>query len=262
MLESENSMNELAIIKGVSCYEKNGTVFLKLEDVARGLGFVRTAESGNEVVRWERVDGYLKDLGVPTCGHDGYIPENVFYRLAMKAKNETAEKFQALVADEIIPSIRRTGGYVANDELFIQTYLPFADENTKALFRTTLHTISEQNKLIQRQRDKIQQDKPLVQFAEHVSESVNSIDIGTFSKLLYDENIKIGRNRLFAWMKKNGYLMRDTKPYQKYVDAGYFKVIEQAFKTPYGNKMVDTKTLVTGKGQIYFTEKLRKEFKK
>ena len=166
------------------------------------------------------------------------------------------------VTSEVLPSIRRTGGYVANDELFIQTYLPFADESTKSLFRTTLHTIGEQNKLIQQQRDKIQQDKPLVQFAEHVSESVNSIDIGTFSKLLYDENIKIGRNRLFAWMKKNGYLMRDTKPYQKYVDAGYFKVIEQAFKTPYGNKMVDTKTLVTGKGQIYFTEKLRKEFKK
>lgn len=190
------------------------------------------------------------------------INESGLYSLVLSSKLPTAKKFQRWVTSEVLPSIRRTGGYVANDELFIQTYLPFADESTKSLFRTTLHTIGEQNKLIQQQRDKIQQDKPLVQFAEHVSESVNSIDIGTFSKLLYDENIKIGRNRLFAWMKKNGYLMRDTKPYQKYVDAGYFKVIEQAFKTPYGNKMVDTKTLVTGKGQIYFTEKLRKEFKK
>ncbi len=99
------------LISGVSCYEQDGTAYLRLEDVARGLGFTRTAASGNEVIRWERVDGYLRELGVPTCGHGDFIPENVFYRLAMKAKNETAEKFQALVADEIIPSIRKTGGY-------------------------------------------------------------------------------------------------------------------------------------------------------
>ena len=99
------------LISGVSCYEQDGTAYLRLEDVARGLGFTRTAASGNEVIRWERVDGYLREIGVPTCGHGDFIPENVFYRLAMKAKNETAEKFQALVADEIIPAIRKTGSY-------------------------------------------------------------------------------------------------------------------------------------------------------
>lgn len=100
------------LISGVSCYEQDGTAYLRLEDVARGLGFTRTAASGNEVVMWSRVDGYLSDLGVHTCAHDGFIPENIFYRLAMKAKNETAERFQALVADEIIPSIRKTGSYM------------------------------------------------------------------------------------------------------------------------------------------------------
>lgn len=102
------------LISGVSCYEQDGTAYLKLDDVARGLGFTQTAKSGNEVIRWERVTKYLAELGIPTSG-DGfppaYIPENIFYRLAMKAKNETAEKFQALVADEIIPSIRKTGSY-------------------------------------------------------------------------------------------------------------------------------------------------------
>lgn len=257
-------MNELQVIKGISCYEENGTVFLKLEDVAWGLGFTKAeTKNGKEYasVRWDRVQKYLEEMGFDRLwSKDDFIPENVFYRLAMKAKNETAEKFQALVADEIIPSIRRTGGYVANDELFIQTYLPFADENTKTLFRTTLHTISEQNKLIQQQQNKIEQDKPLVEFAEHVSQSVDSINMATFAKLLHDENIKIGRNRLFAWMKKNKYLMRDTRPYQKYVDAGYFDLVERPFETPYGNKHVYTQTLVTGKGQIYFTERLRKEF--
>ncbi|RKJ61847.1 hypothetical protein D7Y09_15025 [bacterium 1XD42-1] len=84
-----------------------------MDTVARGLGFTRIADSGNEVVRWERVEKYLSEIGaVPTCGHDGFIPENVFYRLAMKAKNDTAERFQAFIADEVIPSIRKHGAYM------------------------------------------------------------------------------------------------------------------------------------------------------
>ena len=259
-------MNDLTIFESpefgsIRTVEMDGEPWLVGKDVAQALGYTDTDQA---------LRRHVDDEDKLTRNFDGsgqnrsmtIINESGLYSLVLSSKLPTAKKFQRWVTSEVLPSIRRTGGYVANDELFIQTYLPFADESTKSLFRTTLHTIGEQNKLIQQQRDKIQQDKPLVQFAEHVSESVNSIDIGTFSKLLYDKNIKIGRNLLFAWMKKNGYLMRDTKPYQKYVDAGYFKVIEQAFKTPYGNKMVDTKTLVTGKGQIYFTEKLRKEFKK
>lgn len=126
----DSSHNEIKVpmntknICGVDCYEQNGVAYLRLENVARGLGFTRIAASGNEVVRWERVEQYLRDIGflqeaaktvVPTCGHDDFIPENIFYRLAMKAKNETAEKFQALVADEIIPSIRKNGIYATDN---------------------------------------------------------------------------------------------------------------------------------------------------
>ena len=91
-------MNEIMNISGIECYEKDGVAYLKLETVARGLGFTRTAASGNEVVRWETVRKYLAELGVPTSWHGDsqpvgkeglpdFIPENVFYRLAMKAKN-------------------------------------------------------------------------------------------------------------------------------------------------------------------------------
>ena len=122
--------SSLVCISGVRGYEEGGVAYLHIEDSARGLGFTRTAESGNEVVRWERVDGYLSDLKfVPTRGHDGnphdyYIPENIFYRLCMKAKNDVAEAFQAKVADEIIPSIRKTGSYGVTqisrkDQLFL-----------------------------------------------------------------------------------------------------------------------------------------------
>lgn len=88
--------------------------------MARGLGFTTTQNiSGKEYtnVRWNRVDEYLNDIGFATSGkRPEFIPENVFYRLAMKAKNEVAEKFQAKVADEIIPSIRKHGGYIAGQE--------------------------------------------------------------------------------------------------------------------------------------------------
>ena len=108
-------MNEIMNINGMECYEQDGTAYLKLETVARGLGFTTTQNVGGTEyinVRWKRVEEYLEEIGFATSGkRPDFIPENIFYRLAMKAKNETAEKFQALVADEIIPSIRKTGGY-------------------------------------------------------------------------------------------------------------------------------------------------------
>lgn len=113
-------MNEVSImnIGGVACYEKDGTAYLKLENVARGLGFTEIAASGNVCIRWRTVRKYLSELGIATsCDGEKlpeFIPENVFYRLAMKAKNETAERFQAKVADEIIPSIRKHGIYATN----------------------------------------------------------------------------------------------------------------------------------------------------
>ena len=106
---------ELSIvnISGVDCYEKDGVAWLNLEAVARGLGFTQT-KGGVDYVRWETINKYLSELGFSQlAGKTDYIPENIFYRLAMKAKNETAEKFQALVADEIIPAIRKTGSYTA-----------------------------------------------------------------------------------------------------------------------------------------------------
>lgn len=111
-------MNELITIHGVRGYiDECGVAQLNLDDVSRGLGFTQIATSGNESIRWERVRGYLESLRfIPTSGDEFlpmFIPENIFYRLAMKAKNETAEAFQAKVADEILPAIRKTGTYSA-----------------------------------------------------------------------------------------------------------------------------------------------------
>lgn len=106
---------------------------------------------------------------------------------------------------------------------------------------------------------KIEEDKPYTDFAKHVTESSDTVDVGEFAKLVKKENIKIGRNRLFEWLRNKGYLMQNNNPYQKYIELGYFKVVEVTKNTAYGSSIY-IKTLITGKGQVYLVEKLRKEF--
>lgn len=121
MKTNESPSNSISIkrIEGVDCYESNGVAYLSLEAAARGLGFTTVATSGNDAIRWTRVRKYLEDLKAIPKGADlpEYIPENIFYRLAMKAKNPVAEAFQAKVADEIIPAIRKTGKYEVQPEV-------------------------------------------------------------------------------------------------------------------------------------------------
>lgn len=125
------------LISGVSCYEQDGTAYLKLDDVARGLGLTQT-KNGIEYIRWDRVEQYLSDFGFPhKWGKDDYIPENVFYRLAMKASNPVAEKFQALVADEIIPAVRKYGGYAT----------PKLSKEMQALFLLDQRTVQQDARL-------------------------------------------------------------------------------------------------------------------
>ena len=108
--------------------------------------------------------------------------------------------------------------------------------------------------------DKIEEDKPLVQFANTVSQSKDSITIAQFAKLIKDEKINLGRNKLFAWLRDNKYLRANNEPYQKYIDNNVFTTIEHTYDTPYGIKLIN-QTLITPHGQIYLTEKLRNIFK-
>lgn len=111
-------MNEIMNIQGIPCYEKDGVAYLNLETVARGLGFVKVDKKDG--VEYERVNKQfmrtqLHLFGILNSENEplpDYIPENIFYRLAMKARNETAEKFQTLIADEVVPAIRKHGGYL------------------------------------------------------------------------------------------------------------------------------------------------------
>ena len=121
-------------------------------DVAKSLGY---AKPNNAILTHCRAT--LKQ-GIPISGkiqEVNFVPEGDMYRLIMKSKLPSAEKFESWVMDEVLPTIRKTGGYVNDDTLFIETYLPFADDNTKLLFSTTLQTVRQQNKLIKKQEEEI-----------------------------------------------------------------------------------------------------------
>ena len=243
-------MNDIMNINGIECFEKDGIAYLKLEAVARGLGFTQTAKSGNEVVRWERVHKYLEELSVPTCGDDGFIPENVFYRLAMKAKNEAAEHFQAKIADEVIPSIRKHGGYLTPDKLEEVLLKP----DTLIQLAQNLKAEQEKRKALE---VKMEEQKPKVLFAESVEAAKTSILIGELAKLLKQNGINIGQNRLFEWLRNNGYLIKRqgsdyNMPTQRAMEMGLFEIKETTITHSDGHIHVSKTPKVTGKGQVYF----------
>lgn len=243
-------MNDIMNINGIECFEKNGVAYLKLETVARGLGFTQTAKSGNEVVRWERVHKYLEELSVPTCGDDGFIPENIFYRLAMKAKNEAAEHFQAKIADEVIPSIRKHGAYMTPETLEAAILNP----DTMIKLCTALKDEQEKRKALEQQ---IESQKPAVLFTGAVETSKTSILIGELAKMLKQNGINIGQNRLFEWMRENGYLIKRkgtdyNMPTQRSMEMGLFEIKETAINNPDGSIKISKTPKVTGKGQVYF----------
>ena len=237
------------LISGVSCYEQDGTAYLKLEDVARGLGFT-DSKNGVEYVRWARVDKYLAEFGFATCGErPEFIPENVFYRLAMKASNPVAEKFQALVADEIIPSIRKTGGYIAGQESMSDSELM-----AKALLVA--------KRQIDAKTAQIEEMTPKAVFADAVAASKTSILIGELAKILRQNGVEdMGQKRLFEWMRNNGFLIRRkatdrNMPTQRAIEQGLMEVKETTICHSDGHTSISKTPKVTGKGQVYFVNRL------
>lgn len=180
------------------------------------------------------------------------INESGLYSLVLSSKMLTAKKFKRWVTSEVLPTIRKTGGYVANEDVFVETYLPFADEPIKQLFRIQCRVINQLN-------ERIRKDEPKVKFADHVSDSTNLIDVNKMAKLCADHGIRIGRNRLFAWMRARGILMGGNIPYQEYIDNGYFRVKESVYETN-GQTKTYQQTFVTGKGQQYILSRLIREY--
>ena len=254
-------MNNLEIIKikNVRGYlDENGVAQLNTEDVARGLGFTFVATSGNEVIRWNRVRQYLIEFGFPTCGENEkiqeYIPENIFYKLCFKAKNEIARKFQDIVTDEILPAIRQTGGYIAGEENMNEDELILKAMN---VLNAKVEKLRQENKQLE---GTIEKQKPKVLFADSVETSKTSILVGELAKILKQNGHEIGQNRLFQWLRDNDYLISRkgtdyNMPTQKAMNLGLFQIKETSITHSDGHVSVSKTTKVTGKGQIYFVNK-------
>ena len=242
-------MNEIMNIQGIPCYEKDGVAYLNLETVARGLGFTKKADSGNEVVNWTRVRGYLTDLGVEQkCTTGDYIPENIFYRLAMKAKNETAERFQAMIADEVVPAIRKTGGYIAGeaqmtDEELLARALTMASEKLKQR-DARIAELAVQNSELTVQKQ-IMQPK-----ADCFDELVDRNLLTNFRETA--KEMKIKEKAFVGFLLGHKYVYRDKRgklvPYAE-KNNGLFELKECVNeKTGWGG----TQTLITPKGRETF----------
>lgn len=239
--------SELLNVNGIECYEKDGTVYLKLEAVARGLGFTQTAKSGNEVVRWERVRKYLDEMGVPTCGDDDFIPENIFYRLAMKAKNEVAEAFQAKVADEVIPSIRKHGAYMTEDTIDRM----IADPEFGIKLLNELKKEKTMRKALEVKNSELSVDLAIARpKAEYFDQLVDRHLLTSFRDTA--KELGISPKFFVEWLLANKFVYRDQKyklmPYENKND-GLFEVRESKNdKTGWAG----TQTMVTPKGRETF----------
>ena len=249
-------MNDLAVFTNeqfgeIRTVTEGDKIYFCGSDVAKALGYSNPRDA---LLRHCKTKGVVKYDALTKGGMQEltYIDEGNVYRLIAHSKLPDAEKFESWVFDEVLPTIIKTGSYSLTqkqDSYLIEDPIARAErwieeQKEKRLLET-----------------KIEQDKPLVDFANQVADTSDLIDMASLSKLLKDEHIDIGRNRLFQWLRDNNYLRDNNEPYQRYVEQGIFQLREYTFETPYGSK-TGCKTYVTGKGQIYITEKLRAEFKK
>ena len=254
-------MNEIINIQGIECYEKDGTAYLKLDTVARGLGFIQTQnKNGSEYtsVRWETVFRYLEDIGFPNkLGKDGFIPENVFYRLAMKAKNETAERFQAFIADEVIPSIRKHGAYMTpptikslldNPDMLIQLATTLKEERLK---RKTLETENAQ------QRQQIAEFNAKANYYDLVLQTKNLLSTSQIAKDYGKSAIWLNEH-----LHEKGIQFKQGSVwllYQKYAEQGYTKSKTHTYTGNDGNQHSKLHTYWTQKGRLFIYELLKSD---
>lgn len=233
----------------------DGQPYFVGKDVAEILGYSNPRDALSKHVDSE-------DKGVAKCDTLGgaqelsVINESGLYSLVLLSKMPRAKQFKRWVTAEILPTIRKTGGYVASEDTFLETYMPYATEETKALFKTQLQHIRQLNQ-------KIKADAPKVLFADAVSASHTSILVGDLAKLLKQNGVDIGGRRLFEWLRANGYLMRKGEarnmPTQRSMEAGLFEVKETTITNGDGSVRITRTTKVTGKGQQFFVNKFLRE---
>ena len=182
------------------------------------------------------------------------VNEAGLYSLILGSRKPEAKVFKRWITHDVIPAIRKTGGYIQGEE-------SMSDDDLIARALVMAQKKIELREQQLKEKDaQLELQKPKVDFADHVTDSDNAIDMGTFAKYAQKQGITMGRNTLFKWLRDQGVLMDNNVPYQRYLNAGWFRVIENIYNTGSG-QYTAPKTLVTGKGQVALINYIRKNCK-
>lgn len=257
-------MNNLEIFKNSDFGElrtikdENGEPWFVGKDVAKALGFTNTRDA-------IRTHVFEEDKGVDLVDTLGgrqkmtVVNESGLYALVFGSQLKDAKKFKHWVTSEVLPAIRKHGAYMT-DGVIERT---LTDPDYLIMLATNLKEERAKRALAEAENEK---NKPKVLFADTVSASARSCLMGELAKMISQEAIrqgrideKIGQNKLFDWMRNNGYLCksgeRKNQPLQQYVEQGLFEMKKGSYIDSKGANVMTTTTKVTGKGQIYFINK-------
>ena len=229
--------------------EKDGEPWFVGKDVAAALGYEKPTDAVRKHVDVE--DRGISKMETPSGAQETtIINESGLYSLVLSSKLPTAKKFKRWVTSEVIPSIRKHGGYLTPDKLEEVLLKP------DTLIQLAQNLKAEQEKRMALEV-KMEEQKPKVLFAESVEAAKTSILIGELAKLLKQNGINIGQNRLFEWLRNNGYLIRRqgsdyNMPTQRAMEMGLFEIKETTITHSDGHIHVSKTPKVTGKGQVYF----------
>lgn len=216
-------------------------------DVCRALDLSNPTIATNRLDEDERAKFNLGRQGEGTI-----INEPGLYSLVLGSRKPEAKAFKRWITHDVIPAIRKTGGYVNDTQQFVDYY--FSDVNTYG--KAAIALMLDETK---RMADKLREQEPKVVFADAVETSKTSIPIGDLAKLIKQNGVDIGQNRLFSWLRQNDYLIksgdRRNMPTQKSMDLGLFEVKISTFYRPDGTIDISKTTKVTGKGQTYLINK-------
>ncbi len=251
-------MNNLQIFNSpdfgqIRTIQQNKEPWFVGKDVAEILGYSNTKDAIAKHVDDEDKLG----AQIATSGQNRnmtIINESGLYSLILSSKMPKAKAFKRWVTSEVIPAIRKTGGYIAGSENMTD-----AEIMAKAVL-VAQSTIRQRDQRIKELESDVAAAKPKVLFADAVSASDSTILIGDLAKILKQNGHNTGQNRLFQWMRENGYLVRRqgadyNSPTQRAMEMGLFAVKENTVVCPDGHIKVNKTTKVTGKGQQYFINK-------
>ena len=235
----------------VRTIEENGKPLFCGSDVARALGYARPNDAISAHCRCT-VKRRIPHPQSPDKEIEiSFIPEGDVYRLIVRSKLPSAEKFERWVFDEVLPTIRKHGAYLTPDTLEAALLNP--DYLIK--LATALKEETEKRKALEA-REK--ENAPKVLFADSVGTSESTILIGDLAKIIRQNGVDIGRTRMFDWLRSSGYLRKDGQsknmPTQYSMELGLMEIKERTVSTPSGT-IINKTPVITGKGQIYFVNK-------